>query len=96
MCSPHRWDAPHVRCSVVSVPASEATPHDERDVLCSILYQRGIYPPESFDRQKKYGLAMMVTSDEGLTKYLTSVLKQMSGTRPTVQAHAVTITPKCC
>ena len=47
---------------------------------CSILYQRGIYPPESFDRQKKYGLAMMVTSDEGLTKYLSSVLKQMSGT----------------
>ena len=49
---------------------------------CSILYQRGIYPPESFDRQKKYGLAMMVTSDEGLSKYLTSVLKQMSGSQP--------------
>jgi len=52
----------------------------------SILYQRGIYPPESFDRQKKYGLAMMVTSDEGLTKYLTSVLKQMSGTSHPVPA----------
>ena len=45
----------------------------------SILYQRGIYPPESFEQKKQYGLTMMVTSDEGLTKYLTAVLAQMSG-----------------
>lgn len=32
----------------------------------SILYQRGIYPPEEFKRVAKYGLSMMVTSDEGL------------------------------
>mmetsp|Transcript_2833 Transcript_2833/g.7502 ORF Transcript_2833/g.7502 Transcript_2833/m.7502 type:complete len:94 (-) Transcript_2833:10-291(-) len=44
----------------------------------SILYQRGIYPPESFEGQKKYGLNMMITSDEGLTKYLNNVLTQMS------------------
>lgn len=34
----------------------------------SILYQRGIYPPEEFKRVAKYGLSMMVTSDEGLQK----------------------------
>ena len=45
----------------------------------SILYQRGIYAPESFERKKKYGLSMMVTTDEGLVKYLATVLTQMSG-----------------
>ncbi|KAK9794944.1 hypothetical protein WJX73_004314 [Symbiochloris irregularis] len=44
----------------------------------SILYQRGIYPPEAFKPQKQYGLSLMVTSDSGLTKYLTPVLQQMS------------------
>ncbi|KAK9806247.1 hypothetical protein WJX72_007181 [[Myrmecia] bisecta] len=44
----------------------------------SILYQRGIYPPEAFQQQRKYGLSMMVTADEGLTKYLSNVLQQMS------------------
>ena len=36
----------------------------------SILYQRGIYPPESFTSVRKYGLPMMITKDEGLKKYL--------------------------
>lgn len=44
----------------------------------SILYQRGIYPPESFQVQKRYGLSLMVTAEEALTKYLTDVLTQMS------------------
>lgn len=85
---------------------------------CSILYQRGIYPPESFQVQKgyglsimlwcssayvgllvhckaaqqllihcalpaqqvqkRYGLSLMVTAEENLTKYLSDVLTQMS------------------
>jgi len=45
----------------------------------NILYQRGIYPPESFTRVQKYGLPLMVTSDEGLTRYLAQVLTQLSG-----------------
>mmetsp|Transcript_356 Transcript_356/g.677 ORF Transcript_356/g.677 Transcript_356/m.677 type:complete len:214 (-) Transcript_356:19-660(-) len=44
----------------------------------SILYQRGIYAPENFERTKKYGLSMMVTTDEGLVKYLSTVLTQIS------------------
>jgi len=43
----------------------------------SILYQRGIYPPESFSRVKKYGLAMLVTQDDSLKHYLSSVLNQI-------------------
>eukprot|EP00002_Diphylleia_rotans_P031764 TRINITY_DN6615_c0_g1_i1.p1 TRINITY_DN6615_c0_g1~~TRINITY_DN6615_c0_g1_i1.p1 ORF type:complete len:204 (+),score=51.54 TRINITY_DN6615_c0_g1_i1:98-709(+) len=44
----------------------------------SILYQRGIYPPDSFDREKKYNLSMMVTKDEALKSYLKGVLAQLS------------------
>lgn len=43
----------------------------------SILYQRGIYPPETFKRVAKYGLSMMVTTDEGLVTYLSHVLGQL-------------------
>jgi len=48
----------------------------------SILYQRGIYPPESFTRVEKYGLGMLVTKEEGLKNYLNNVIKQLKGTRP--------------
>ena len=51
----------------------------------SILYQRGIYPPDGFAKQQKYGLSMMVTEDEGLKIYLESVIKQLEGAEaPTV------------
>eukprot|EP00871_Galdieria_phlegrea_P000071 jgi/Galph1/1064/GphlegSOOS_G5772.1 len=43
----------------------------------SILYQRGIYPPELFTRVNKYGLTILVTTDEELNKYLRSVLGQL-------------------
>jgi mitotic spindle assembly checkpoint protein MAD2 len=44
----------------------------------SILYQRGIYPPETFVRKQKYGLSMLVSNDEGLKEYLGNVLTQLS------------------
>ena len=44
----------------------------------SILYQRGIYPPESFERKNKYGLGMLVTTDEQLKAYLVNVLQQIN------------------
>eukprot|EP01116_Phalansterium_solitarium_P008625 TRINITY_DN22566_c0_g1_i1.p1 TRINITY_DN22566_c0_g1~~TRINITY_DN22566_c0_g1_i1.p1 ORF type:complete len:214 (+),score=54.05 TRINITY_DN22566_c0_g1_i1:127-768(+) len=44
----------------------------------SILYQRGIYPPEDFTSVSKYNLRMMVSKDEGLKKYLSNVLTQVS------------------
>lgn len=45
----------------------------------SILYQRGIYPPETFTRVSKYGLAMLVTADEKLKAYLSQIFSQLSG-----------------
>lgn len=48
-------------------------------LLRSILYQRGVYPPESFDAKKQYGLNLFLTNDDGLGKYLGTVLSQAKG-----------------
>ena len=45
----------------------------------SILYQRGIYPPESFKKVAKYGLAMMLTTDEALSAYISNIMSQLHG-----------------
>ncbi len=60
----------------------------------SILFQRGLYPAESFIPVKKYGLQMMVTSNPDLAKYLTSVLGQLSDwiQTGTVQKLVIVIT----
>ncbi|KAF5840364.1 mitotic spindle assembly checkpoint protein [Dunaliella salina] len=42
----------------------------------NILYQRGVYPQETFDVAKKYGCNLWLNNDEGLTKYLHAVLQQ--------------------
>lgn len=51
---------------------------------CSILYQRGIYPQETFQQKKHYGLSMMMTKDDGLLAYLSNVTKQMTGVLITI------------
>ncbi|CAJ1907870.1 unnamed protein product [Cylindrotheca closterium] len=43
----------------------------------SILYQRGIYEPESFKRESKYGLTVLTSSDKGLLRYLKNVMMQV-------------------
>lgn len=43
----------------------------------SILYQRGVYPPEMFTTVQKYGLTILVTSDKSLQKYLDTILAQL-------------------
>jgi len=45
----------------------------------SILYQRGIYPPETFTRIQKYGLTILVTTDDELKKYLANILADVKG-----------------
>lgn len=45
----------------------------------TILYQRGVYPPESFKRVSKYGLAMMVTTDDALIEYISNIMNQLQG-----------------
>ncbi|ODQ80914.1 hypothetical protein BABINDRAFT_34104 [Babjeviella inositovora NRRL Y-12698] len=43
----------------------------------SILYQRGIYPPEDFITVKKYGLNMVITHDDDIKKYIRKILSQL-------------------
>ena len=49
-------------------------------MTCSILYQRGIYPAESFKQTQKYGLNMLVTDDEKLNDFFANFLQQLSST----------------
>jgi mitotic spindle assembly checkpoint protein MAD2 len=44
----------------------------------NILYQRGIYPPESFDTVDQYGLKMVLTKERDLKEYLEQVLEQLA------------------
>ena len=43
-----------------------------------ILYQRGIYPAETFERVQNYGMTMFKTTDAGLNAYLENVLRQLT------------------
>ncbi|KAL0364278.1 UNVERIFIED_CONTAM: Mitotic spindle checkpoint protein MAD2 [Sesamum angustifolium] len=45
----------------------------------SILYNRGVYPEESFARVKKYGLPMLLTQDEGVKSFISNLTSQLSG-----------------
>jgi mitotic spindle assembly checkpoint protein MAD2 len=67
---------------------------ERRYAINSILYQRGIYPPETFAAVGKYGLSLLVTTDEGLKSYLAQVLTQISSwlLRGEVQKLVVVVT----
>ncbi|KAK6323080.1 hypothetical protein J4Q44_G00054190 [Coregonus suidteri] len=43
----------------------------------SILYQRGIYPPETFSRVTQYDMSLQLTTDTQLKNYLTNVVSQL-------------------
>ncbi|KAJ2539933.1 Mitotic spindle checkpoint component mad2 [Coemansia sp. RSA 1878] len=43
----------------------------------SILFQRGIYPIEDFEVQKKYGLDIWVSNDLQVTRYLDNIMKSV-------------------
>ncbi|XP_014302454.1 mitotic spindle assembly checkpoint protein MAD2A-like [Myotis lucifugus] len=63
-----------------SAPAGWLGPvgsHEPAFGINSILYQRGIYPSETFTRVQKYGLTLLVTTDPALMKYLNNVVEQL-------------------
>lgn len=43
----------------------------------AILFQRGIYPPEDFHTVKKYGLPLLISSDEEVQDYIKQIMKQV-------------------
>ena len=44
----------------------------------SILFQRALYPPEDFKVVKKYGLNILVSTDEEVKGYIKRVMGQLS------------------
>ncbi|KAK9459396.1 DNA-binding protein [Lipomyces oligophaga] len=44
----------------------------------SILFQRGIYPPEDFQVVKKYGLNMLITIDDEVKAYIRRIMLQLN------------------
>jgi mitotic spindle assembly checkpoint protein MAD2 len=44
----------------------------------TILYQRGVYPIEDFHAVKKYGLNMLVTSDDQVKAYVKKIMSQLN------------------
>jgi mitotic spindle assembly checkpoint protein MAD2 len=74
---PAAADAPEDHCITLSGSAELVTEFFAYSVN-TLLYQRGIYPPESFARVSKYGMTMLVSTDKAVENYLKSVLEQMS------------------
>mmetsp|Transcript_7120 Transcript_7120/g.12784 ORF Transcript_7120/g.12784 Transcript_7120/m.12784 type:complete len:210 (-) Transcript_7120:1971-2600(-) len=72
--------------SVQTIPKTSITLRGSTEIVSeffgysinSILFQRGIYPPETFTRVNKYGLTILVSTDQALSTYLKSVLAQVS------------------
>ncbi|KAI7059859.1 mitotic spindle checkpoint component mad2, partial [Hortaea werneckii] len=49
------------------------------DFACNtILFQRGVYPPEDFTTVKKYGLPMMTSCDDQVKAYIKKIMHQLS------------------
>ncbi|KAH7931813.1 hypothetical protein HPB51_029695 [Rhipicephalus microplus] len=57
----------------------------------SILYQRGVYPPEMFATVQKYGLSILVTCDKSLQKYLDTILAQLKDWLEAKAVHQVVL-----
>ncbi|KAI9054098.1 hypothetical protein LZ554_001269 [Drepanopeziza brunnea f. sp. 'monogermtubi'] len=43
----------------------------------TILFQRGVYPAEDFNPVKKYGLTMLVSSDDQVKAYIKKIMSQL-------------------
>lgn len=57
----------------------------------SILYQRGLYPSETFMQREKYGLPLLVTKNPQLKSYLDIILEQMRKFLETKNVHKIVI-----
>lgn len=45
----------------------------------SILYQRAVYPSETFEMIEKFGVRVMLSQDDKIIRFINSVLSQMQG-----------------
>lgn len=45
----------------------------------SILFQRGLYPPETFTADENYGLTILMSTDNKIKEFLATTLSQLKG-----------------
>lgn len=45
----------------------------------SILFQRGIYPGETFTSEQNYGITILMSTDPKIKDFLSNVLSQLEG-----------------
>ncbi|KYM80137.1 Mitotic spindle assembly checkpoint protein MAD2A [Atta colombica] len=57
----------------------------------SILYQRGIYPPETFTPSEHFGLFIFTSTDEKITSFLNTVLRQIEEWLVQRKVHKITL-----
>jgi len=57
----------------------------------SILYQRGLYPSDTFIQREKYGVPLLVTTNPQLKKYLDIILNQMRKFLESENVHKIVI-----
>lgn len=62
----------------------------------TILFQRGVYPAEDFTPVKKYGLNMLVSSDDQVKAYIKRIMSQLNKwmTKSKISKFVVVITSK--
>ncbi|EFN65514.1 Mitotic spindle assembly checkpoint protein MAD2A [Camponotus floridanus] len=57
----------------------------------SILYQRGIYPPETFQPSEHFGLYIFTSTDDKITSFLNTVLGQVQEWLIQRKVHKITL-----
>jgi len=62
----------------------------------TILFQRGVYPAEDFTPVKKYGLNMLVSSDDQVKSYIKKIMSQLNKwmMRSKISKFVVVVTSK--
>lgn len=45
----------------------------------SVLFQRGLYPPESFKAEQQYGITLLMSEDPQIKSFLTNILGKSEG-----------------
>ncbi|KAF8715141.1 hypothetical protein HU200_027696 [Digitaria exilis] len=81
-----------VQCSSRERTAASVPIHRGLD---RILYNRAVYPEESFTKVKKYGLTMLLTQDEGVKTFIANLTSQLSGNFPPSEICPPLIAQEC-
>jgi mitotic spindle assembly checkpoint protein MAD2 len=86
MCNHHSSNTPSTPSCTIPPPDSfassteriESRSSDDTDTRETIhSFQRGVYPAEDFAAVKKYGLNMLVSSDDQVRAYIKKIMSQL-------------------